>query len=493
MTSVRKVVSNTALLSAAQILNPLTSIVLVSAIARAHGAEVLGKYSLVLAIFYMATGLGGLNLQTPITRSVAVRKERASDFLVAASALGLVSSLLAIGGAHVFVELLDYSPDVSHAVSVLIWAVIPSMLIMYCEALFIAFHKAQYIAGISIGENVAKVVVGLILISTGKGILELFVAFLSLRICACATFLVLFSAKIGPIKGRLDREIVSELRKVGPVFTGNLLIETLFGKVDVLLLSKLATMADVGYYSVALRLILIAKLVPQSFTSAVLPVMCEVLLESKEKCNRLFTRSANYMAAYGFAAALIVVILSEALIIIVYGEHAPEAELVLSLLALAIVPGSLTPVLAAMLFAANREKLDLWANLLRVALLVVLCVVLIPLRSSLGAAMAFIISQVLFLGSLALLVRHAVLSARIAPSLLCPVFAASLGYGISYFVPEMAPLIRGLLQSVLALLIYMMILVALLPALRNDLIIFSRESLTMLQQMLEVAFNFRSR
>lgn len=393
MSGLRTIAQSTIFLSTAQILNPLTSILLVSAIARLQGAEALGEYSLVLTMFYMAIELAGLGLNLPIIRAVATHKEKARDYLIMASVIGLVTSFLAVVVMRILVFLLDYPIKIQAASNLLMWAVFPSVIVFFCEAIFIALNKAKYVAGISFAENVFKVMVGFVLLTMGKSVLSLFVVILCLRFLTCAGYLLLFWISIEVTLRRFDWAMMRELRQFSPVFTANLLIGVLFGRIDIILLSKFGTMIQVGFYGAALRLIEIARIAPGNLLRGGLPSMSEAAQAGMDGLKQLFLGTTRYMILYGTITALGIHLFAGSLIQVFYGDNLIGAVVPLKVLALMMIPVSLNPIFASLLFSVHRQFLDLVSNIARVIFLLTFCVLLIPHWGGPGAAIALVASE----------------------------------------------------------------------------------------------------
>ncbi len=466
MLSMRTIASNALLLSTAQILNPLTSIFLVSAIARLQGAEALGQYSLVLTLFYMAVAVAGLGLNTPITRAVSIRKDQACDYLIVVSIIGLIAGLLAIAGVRLIVTVLSYSQEIQASAITISWAIIPAVLISLYEAIFLAFHKAHFIASLSIVENVCKVSIGLILLALEKDILTLFILITCLRSITLVVYLLYFRIAIANITLHINWTIIKELWKVSPIFTGNLLVEALFGRVDILILSKLGTVADVGYYSAALRFVEIAKLVPVSYVRAAFPAMCEILQSNPNASKKLFLRSVSYMIIYGAGICISIFFFSELLITLLYGSNYSESESLLNILAFLIIPAALSPVMATTLFAGHHELLDFYANIIRITILVFLCAVLTPRWGSVGPAVSLIAADSILFICLTLLVRLKMFEFKLLKRFSWPVMAAVLAYAISLLIPKTPLILHGLI----IIFSYFLLILLFQPTIRKDLI-----------------------
>jgi O-antigen/teichoic acid export membrane protein len=341
----------------------------------------------------MAVELSGLGLNLPIIRAVAAHKEKAFDYLIMASLIGLVTSFLALVVMRILVFLLDYPIKIQAASNLLMWAVFPSVIIFFCEAIFLALNKAKYVAGISFAENFFKVMIGFVLLTMGKSVLSLFFVILCLRFLTCAGYLLLFWISTGGAVFRFDWTIMRELRQISPVFTANLLIGVLFGRIDIILLSKFGTMIQVGFYSAALRLIQIARIAPDNLLRGGLPAMSEAAQAGMDRLKELFLGTTRYMTLYGTSTALGVYLFAGSLIRVFFGDNLIGAVVPLKVLALVMIPVSLNPILASLLISVNRQFLDLVSNIARVIFLLTFCFLLVPHWGGQGAAIALVASE----------------------------------------------------------------------------------------------------
>lgn len=386
MSLLRKIAVNALSLSAAKVINPLTAIFLLAAIARTQGAAGVGQYSLVLAIFYIAANFGALGLRTPITRAVSREHALAPEYLGVSLILGLISGGVAIVAVLTLVHALSYGPEIVRSLGVLCIAIIPSVWILHVEALFIAFHRAHQIAAVTVVENLAKVTIGILLLGLGYDMIVVIALIAALRI---VTFLVYLRMIFGQIESSVPKptwRTTRELCRVAPIFTANLLLSAPFARLDLILLSKFGTMADVGYYSAALRLINVASFVPQAVKASILPAFCESLPVSKDQFLVLYRRALAYLSAYGIGSAVAFISLAPIFVIIIYGPDFGASEPVLQILAMTLLFRSTSAAFTSTLFAANLERLDFVSNVTRMIALVATLSLAIPVYGLHGAA-----------------------------------------------------------------------------------------------------------
>jgi len=430
------VANNTLFLSGARIVNPLTSVLLVSIIARSQGADGLGQYSLVLALFFTAAGLVSLGLDIPVTRAVATHKDRSADYLFVSSIVGLTAAAAGYVSMWIIVRVLNYPDEICTATNLLMWALFPTALTVFCEAVFMGHEKAKYVAVMSVAENVMKVVLGLLLFSAGHGLHALFVLILVLRFVACFAELTVFRFAIGPLHWHFSRSTFRELLRSMPVFSTNLVIGTAFGRIDIILLSKFCTMTEVGLYSAALRIFTLALVVPQAYMRAILPAMSVSAKQSFGALKRILMPSVKCMLVTAVAAALGLFIFADKLIVFVYGHDLLDAQHVLKILAFALVPGSISPVYAAALFATMNQRLDLIACISRIVGLVVLCIILIPLLGHIGAPLAFLGAALIFFSMEWKYVSMLGLPASLGRVAWRPICAGSIAWALAMLLKE---------------------------------------------------------
>ncbi len=463
--SIFKVVAlNTLSLSAARIINPIASLFLLAAIARSHGAAGVGEYSLVLGIFYMASNIGGLGLRTPISRAVAADRDSTPEYLGVSLLLGLGSGLLAIAIVIALVTALGYSDSIRDANFILCAALIPSIWMLHFDALFLAHHKARIIAAIAVLENTIKVVVGLGLLVKGAPVVTLFYLIVVLRILTLLVYVVVYSRSIDRRRPRPTMKVARSLGKVAPVFAANLLLSAPFARLDLILLSKFATIADVGLYSAAMRLVTVASYVPRSLKASILPSFAESIETQRDKFDRLYERALHYLAAFGCAAATGFIVLAPTILVIAFGREFSAAVPILQLLGLTLLVGASTSVFTSTLFAAHHEKRDLVSNVTRMAVMVTLLAILIPRYNLNGAGYGQVAASFVHFGLTMFFVKKLVTRQPVLPAFAKPFIAMV----ASAFVFVVASELPNIVSGTLSLSVFVIVLLAIDPLLRSD-------------------------
>jgi len=295
---------------------------------------------------------------------------------------------------------------------------------LYIESIFIAFEKVQFIVYVAVVENTLKVFAGLWLLHAGFGVRSLIASFLALRFVALGLDLMLFHWQISPLAWQYDRRLLGDLLRNVPVFGGILVVATLYARADVFMLSKMASLAAVGFYTAAYRLFAISQVIPKSFNTSIYPVLSNLFIQSPESYRRVKALSIRYILVGLLPIAAGIHGLAEPIMQLLFGREFVVAAPVLKVVIWTLVPYGVTKVLASSLFASDRQVVDLKVNLMGVAVNVTLNLVLIPRFGSLGCAWATLISIVFFLACQCVYLRGEMLSVLRQAEMARPALAA---------------------------------------------------------------------
>jgi O-antigen/teichoic acid export membrane protein len=421
----RSTLRNTALLVAFEVANPLLSLLLVGTMARRLGPEGTGAYNLLLTFFFVAHSVTSLGLNSLITREVSKEPESARRFLASSALLGVVVSLAVAVGVVIVVHFAGYSSEVERGGWLVAASLFPSIVILYSESIFIAFEKVQYIVILAMVENLGRVMVGLWLLRHGFGVVPLIASFAGFRFLTLLLNLMVFHARITRLGWAYDSGVIRELVKNIPVFGSIFVVATLYWRADVFMLSKLASLAAVGYYTAGYRLFSISQVVPKSFNTSVYPVFAKLFHHSQESFQKANSLSIRYILVVLLPIAAGIHGLADPIVRILFGKDFAPAARVLEIVIWTLVPYGIVRVVASGLFASNRQAIDLKVNLLGLGSNFILNFALIPRFGVVGCAWATLISICLFLIYQCFFLRNEIFSILRQAEILRPALAAA--------------------------------------------------------------------
>ena len=393
----RAVSRNFAFIAVSNLLAPMFSLVLVLAISHLQGVETLGKYSLLMSVFVFGMSAAGFGLPVVLTREAAQTPREAGRWFVNAVVLstGLALPLLAI--ALVACALRSSDSDMALALGLTALTVLPSAVTQCAEAVLLAFEHARDFVVINLGETAVRAVIGTVLVLAGFGVVAIAVLLLALRLVAAGVF-VLALRRRGVRVGRVDRASLWRLASYVPVTGCIPVVNALYARADVFLISSLGSWRDVGLYSAALRLVDLARTVTPAFARAMYPVLARLRAAGESD----YAYAARQATRNGLLLSVPIVIglygCAVPVIHLLFGADLVAAAPILRILAWAVLPFSIAIVLAQVLFAADRQAVDLGVNLVSMAVSAGAAFLLVPRYGAAGAAVAVLCASSVYAG-----------------------------------------------------------------------------------------------
>ncbi|HLK10808.1 MAG TPA: oligosaccharide flippase family protein [Candidatus Binatia bacterium] len=389
---------NFVFLAASNMLAPFFSMVLVLAISRLRGVEELGRYSLLMTVFIVGQTIAGFGLPVIVTRDVAQAHGRAGAYFVGASLVSLLLVVpLLLVGEPALVRWVT-GAEMGPALFVVLLTLVPSSITQAGEAVLLAFERAPDFVMINLAETTARACVGCAVVLAGHGVVAIAVVILVLRTLAAAAFVVVLRWRGVRPALRPDRGLCRDLLREVPVVGAIPVVNSIYARADVFLLSSLSTWAEVGLYSAALRLVDLARTIPPAYARSLYPVLARLRGESEAE----FAREAR--AALRIALLIVgplclgLFVLAHPLVVRLFGPQLAPATTVLRVLCWTLIPLGLAITLAQILFSADRQAIDLRVNVVATAASIGLNVLLIPRLGAVGAAVAVLVTTTLYAG-----------------------------------------------------------------------------------------------
>ncbi len=395
----RRATANAAVLAALRIGAPLCSAAVVVAVSRRLGAADLGRYSLAYAYLALCGLLGPLGLPGLLTREGA--RDR--------TALGrLLSSGLALGGGVSVVlsvvmaclsRLGEHDPATARALQIASLAILPSTWLSCFEAAFLACEDTIPIALAVLAEQAAKAGLGVAAVLAGHGLEAVLAAAVAGRAVACAVSIVLLRRRGVRLSVRADLASIRSLAAQAPVFALSSLCATLYWRVDVLLLSRLRDVSEVGQYTAAYRILDVAILLPQSLCQALYPRLAGGPQGRATGVPEYRAAALRWLVLLTAPLALAVSALAGPLLALLYGQSFSTAAPLLVVLIWTAVPYAWSRYHACLLVATDRQRADLAINAALLVLNVALNLTLIPRYGARGAAAVTLVTALVYSGA----------------------------------------------------------------------------------------------
>ncbi len=364
-------------------------------VARQLGEVGLGQLSWVTAVLYLGNVFSTFGLDTLLLRQIGAAGR--ADVVPLASALALQLILAALFGLALW--LLPFAGQSAETVAGLRlygWVLLPLAWLTLSSAALRAHEQMGWLAGLTLGTAVLQVAGTAVLLQFGGDFPALMVWLVLVQLVAAGGGWWLCRQRL-PNFGLdwrfLKPETVGQLARVGFWLALLMVTAVLLQRLGILLLGWLGGMAQTGQLAAALRLVEAARLLPAAVLGAVFP-----LLVRQQAAVDGWVRWG--LVGYGLLAALLLILLARPLLHLLFGPAYEPAVLPLRLLALGIVPFTLSQPLAAELVAAGREKRVLAATGVALAGTAVLSTLAFFWQGVAGLALGLVAGEWLLVGSL---------------------------------------------------------------------------------------------
>jgi len=368
--AIRRVAKNSLAPMALNLFNRGIDFAFAALMLRILGAEHAGRYYVAINIALWYEILANFGLNTLLMREVSRKRDDANRYLVNTTILRTFTGLGAAIPIAVYVLLLGTGPeplgtDTTLAILLLIVGMIPGGINTGLTALFYAYEKAEIPAACTTIATFLKVSLGAVALLLGTGFVGLaavsilvnLVTMLLLGTLAVRAFFV----PRWEFDGQLQRKMVGESF---PLMLNHLL-QTLFFRVDVLLLERLGGKVIqasgntvVGWYSTSYKWIDALNIIPAFFTFAVFPVLSRQAEESTESILRTYRLAVKLLVMISLPLAVITGGLAPTLIRLLGGsEYLPHGAIALQLMIWSIPIGWINSITNYVLIALGRQRM----------------------------------------------------------------------------------------------------------------------------------------
>lgn len=390
--SARRITHNTLFLGLSETAARLTTLALIAFLGRAWSVSQYGQYSVAItwvSIFAVASELG-LNALT--VREVAYRNNKSAFFLRHVLVLRSAFSFLFWGALILIGLALHYEPLLTIAMGVMgLRLILDSM-----EGGYIYLFQAHQEMGPYSLVNILCAgirLVGIILVVKAGGqivgagsiwVLASFVGFVAMMALGHRR-----GWKPG-FKDYRPGDSWNVLKMAFPLATFGAL-QTLYYRVDGVLLKSLSGNEAVGYYDMATRVFLYAASIAQLYSQAVYPVFAS-LKDNGRDFGKLAFKCSKFLFFLGLPMAVGGYFLAGPILTLVGGSQYAPAGAAFAVLALSILPFFLSMIYTDILAVKNTTRLNLQFIFLFL-LNVILNFVFIPRWNFVGAAWATVLCE----------------------------------------------------------------------------------------------------
>jgi len=396
MGTVRRAVKNFLSLSSAQIISQVIYFLIIVYLARTLGAANFGKISFAQAVVLYFMLIGDLGLSVLGVREVARDKGKidsyASSIVSLRLALAVFSFILLLG----FTSLINKSTEIKHLIIFYGFSLFSSALLI--EWLFQGIEKMEFIGISRILNRLIFAALVLLFIRSSRQLLIIPYLWFGGALVAAVFLFYIFGRQFGRIRLRFNLSLWKSLvRRALPMGAAFIMIQ-IYYNFDILMLGFMKGEEVVGWYNAAYKLIFLVLAFIPIFINVIFPLMSKYYQESGEKLATLISSSTRLLTTIALPLGIGGTLLARPIMGFLYGENFSPGIIGFQILIWSVVIIYMRCTYEQSFLACDQEKRYLFGVILGALTNIGLNIVLIPYFSLTGAAIATVISELVFSG-----------------------------------------------------------------------------------------------
>lgn len=363
------------------------------------GPRLYGEFSLIAVLSTLSSIVGDLGLQIVYLREASRDNARMKTYLAAVLAAKIPLFLLSLGSLAVMALVAGKGPGFMALVIPAFALQVATSVANVLRSTFYATGEMRYEGVATISEAVILLVGTFLVARAHLGVADyLWVYALSYAVTCVYAYLIIRRRYFAPAV-HFDPVLARRLLKMALPFAMVFFLNTVYFRIDVVILSFMRGLTEVGYYTAAYKFLDGLSFVPQTIMNAVFPTLSVVHLEAVASMRQAYTATIRLLAA--LAMPFTVVLAFGAAPILSFLKVYQQSDPALQVLALAVVFMFVNSTFIFGLGAMDRQMDSVILSVLSILVNVVLNLILIPVfpraTGYLGSSWATVLTEVFLL------------------------------------------------------------------------------------------------
>ena len=419
MSTIKRIAKNAGVTFIGDNLLKILSTILVIFIARYLGDVEYGKFAFALSFTGLFFILMDLGTRILIVREIAQNRKEASKIVANVLMLKFLSSIFVYVLILVSAYGLKYNTETIIAIAIAAAGLVFDSLSMTVGSIFQAFERLEIPAIMRTIRIAVRLAVTLPLLISGSNFLTILLVYAAVQFLDFMVSMFICYKRFVALAFDFDKKLILQLLKKSFPFLLSGIFVTVYFRIDITLMSKLAPAsllgiydsvsrdAVIGWYSSAYNLLDAATSIAVAVSASILPVAVVYFHESKEKLLKLYSLSIRFLTYLSIPIAVGTTLLADKIILLLYGSAYANAALALRILVWTLIPLCINYIMGATMIAIHKEKEGMYILFLNAVVNIILNLLLIPKYSLYGAAIATVLTEIFyFSGYYYIMSRH---------------------------------------------------------------------------------------
>jgi O-antigen/teichoic acid export membrane protein len=385
---IRKIAENTFFLSTAQIIGRLIGFFYFLLLARFLGVAAFGVYNFTLAFVYNFVPVADFGLERFVLRDISREPQQGSFYLARLLPLRLLLSLGAYFSVLILGLILGQSLKQIGYLAIFGLFIFPYSLTYLLASFLNAQERMKYMAGAIVGSQSLIFILGVIFVLLKLPLAVIFLAGVLGQLVVAIIFLLKaksWGLSLGwVIDGKFFRKALSQ----SWAFAFLLILAVFYLRISLVMVGLLKGDYFTGLYGSAFKFVEAMILIPQSLALALFPMSARLFLEDKKKLLEVYKKGLGVLFLFSLPFVLVLGGVPKLVISLAYGQDYLAAMPAMMILGFSLILFFLNALPGNIIQNSPQFKQFLPWALLNFIITLVLCLILIPRYSIVGAAWA---------------------------------------------------------------------------------------------------------
>lgn len=383
----------------AKLISPALNLLLMAVMAKTFGSNLVGGFYLPLTWLFIFQAFAALGVGDVVAREIGRFPERDGRCLASGLILGLSSSVVSAVIMVMIAGVFRYPRDIELGIRLVSASLPPIAIVLVCEGFYLARQKTKHMVVVSFFETFFSVGLNLFLLYRGYGILSLMGVVVGARFFSAIAHLFLIRRKFPDMKIQAEIGLLRSLIPAAVVFGLGKILGLIVLKGDVIILSKLRAISEVGLYIAAGKLMEAWLMLPHSFGYAAFPLLAREFYRSRNGARSILIHTTRRLFTIAVPIVVGVILFSRHVVLLIYGKDFEGISQVVQLLMVTFLLMCGDVLLGNVCRAVGRQNFDLSILAVNAVINITLNFLLIPRYGIFGACYATLASMIISLAS----------------------------------------------------------------------------------------------
>jgi O-antigen/teichoic acid export membrane protein len=386
----RKIAKNTLLLSVSQIIGRIIGFFYFIFLARALGVETFGVYNLTLAFVYNFVPVADFGIERLVLRDISRKPEKASFYFSRLLPLRIFLAIAAYFAALALGLILGRSLRQIFYLAIFGLSIIPSSLTSLIASFQNAREKMIYLALANVSTISLTALLGVSFVFAKLSLVWILLAYVLGQSIIALIFLAKSSSWNLSFGWVIDKDFWRRTLTQSWVFAALTVLAVFYLRTSIILVGILKGNYFTGLYGSAFKFVEAIILIPQSLALALFPLSSRLYVGNKEELKAVYKKGLGVLFLFSLPFALVLIFCSKVIIQFAYGVGYLEAGPILAILTFSLVLFFINALAGNVIQNSPKVEQFLPLLFLNFVIEIILCLILIPRYSILGAAWAVV-------------------------------------------------------------------------------------------------------